>query len=403
MASAVAHRVGTPDRPAAAPPSVPADARPREGGGWRYPLAVALASRVLVLVVVGVVGWWQRPDGAPLSDVLLRPLGAWDGQWYARIAEHGYDPTIAHGNAAAFFPLYPSLVGAVHAALPFVPVQAIGVVLSNGFFVAAVLVLWQLTRRRLGEAVARRVVWYVALAPLAFVFSAVYTESLFLLLVVFAFLLMERGQTGWACAVAALAVLTRPVGIVLGPALAWRLWTDNGRRFDRVLARRALPLLLLPLAYAGFQAYLWWQTGLPGATELAQERGWGREADPLLVLLLPVAAVLGVAQAIGGPHDLQELIDPVVASAMALLVLHAAWRRLLPGEYLLAAAGVLILPALAGTYLAYPRYGLTIFVLAWLLALHARTRCIDLALRAGGVLAMVVLAVLTYGTGTYTP
>jgi hypothetical protein len=246
-------------------------------------------------------------------------------------------------------------------------------------------------------------VWYVALAPVAFVFSAVYTEALFLLLVALTFLLLERRRPGLACGVAALAVLTRPVGIALVPALAWRIWTDNGRRFDRTLARRLAPLALLPLAYAAFQGYLWWQTGVPGATELAQERGWGREADPLLALMLPLAAVQGIEQAIGGPHDLQLLIDPVVASAMTLLLLHAAWRRLLPVEYLLAAAGMLILPALAGTYLAYPRYGMTVFVLAWLVAIHARSRRVDLAVRVGSVTAMAALVVLTYGSGTYTP
>ena len=79
-------------------------------------------------------------------------------------------------------------------------------------------------------------------------------------------------------------MLTRPVGIALLPALAWRMWDDNGRRFDRTLAFRAVPLLLPPRTRASRPT--WWRTGLPGATELAQERGWGREAEPLLVLAL---------------------------------------------------------------------------------------------------------------------
>jgi hypothetical protein len=400
--AAVAPRSTSCDGPAAAPPTAP-PGPPQRLASWRYPLVVALASRLLVGLLVGAVGWWERPEGASAADALLGPLSAWDGQWYLRIAEHGYDPTIGHGNAAAFFPLYPSLVGALHAAVPFVAIELLGIVLSTALFVGAVLVLWTLTRDRFGEAVARRTVWYVSLAPLAFVFSAVYTEALFLLLVALTFLLLERRHTGLACGVAALAVLTRPVGIALVPAIAWRMWQDNGRRIDRALARRMAPLLLLPLAYAAFQAYLWWQTGLPGATELAQERGWGREADPLLALMLPLAALHGLEQAINGPHDLQLLIDPIVASAMTLLLLHAAWRRLVPGEYLLAAAGMLVLPALAGTYLAYPRYGMTVFVLAWLVAVHARRRRVDLAVRAGSVVAMAALVVLTYGFGTYTP
>ena len=62
-----------------------------------------------------------------------------------------------------------------------------------------------------------------------------------------------------------------------------------------------------------------------------------------------------------------------------------------------------MLPALAGTYLAYPRYAMTVFVLAWLLALHASRRRVDLAIRVGSTVAMLALVVLTYGPGTYTP
>ncbi|MFF2149491.1 hypothetical protein ACFVWU_43790, partial [Kitasatospora sp. NPDC058190] len=63
-----------------------------------------------------------RGGGAHAWDV----LGTWDGVWYQRIAENGYDPQLIplHGwplatyyeNSAAFFPLYPwlmRLVGAV--------------------------------------------------------------------------------------------------------------------------------------------------------------------------------------------------------------------------------------------------------------------------------------------------
>ena len=41
---------------------------------------------------------------------MLRDLGAWDGIWYRSIAVHGYDPTIGHGDNAAFLPLYPMLL-----------------------------------------------------------------------------------------------------------------------------------------------------------------------------------------------------------------------------------------------------------------------------------------------------
>ena len=46
---------------------------------------------------------------------------------------------------------------------------------------------------------------------------------------------------------------------------------------------------------------------------------------------------------------------------------------------------------------------MTVFVLAWLLALHASRRWLDLSLRIALPVAMVVFVVLTYGPGVYTP
>ena len=45
-----------------------------------------------------------------IGDAALDPFGRWDGIWYQRIADYGYDPTVAHGNGVAFSPLYPMLV-----------------------------------------------------------------------------------------------------------------------------------------------------------------------------------------------------------------------------------------------------------------------------------------------------
>ena len=48
-----------------------------------------------------------------------QPLEAWDGIWYRQIAQHGYDPVLMHGNTAAFFPLYPTLLSGLRTILPF--------------------------------------------------------------------------------------------------------------------------------------------------------------------------------------------------------------------------------------------------------------------------------------------
>ncbi len=62
-------------------------------------------------------------------------------------------------------------------------------------------------------------VWSLALFPAAFVFSLLYPSAIFLAASVWAFLLVEDRHDGWAGIVVAVAVLTRPNGIVLAVAL----------------------------------------------------------------------------------------------------------------------------------------------------------------------------------------
>lgn len=388
----------------AAPAPVAADAAERPGRlrGLRYPIVVALVSRLFTFVVVGIVGLATAAPGMGRMEAILAPFGMWDGVWYRRLAEFGYDPTLAHGNGAAFFPLYPSLLGALEWVAPVGGIVA-GVVLSTVLFLIAIPLLYRLTERRFGEAIARRTIWYIAFFPTAFTFSAVYTESLFLLTTVTAFLLLEAGRIGAASVAGMLATLTRPTGIMLAPAFAVRLWKDNGRRFDRRLLLRMSPLALLPLAYIGFGVYLYLRTGDPFATQSAQRDGWGRGADLLLVLGLPIAVFHGAAKVIADPTRATYLWDTLCAMVWTLLLLEGALRRRVPGEYLLYAALAVLLPALAGSYLAFPRYGMGVFVLFWLIALHAWRPTLDRALKVAFPIGMVVLVVLTYGTGGYTP
>ena len=101
--------------------------------------------------------------------------------------------------------------------------------------------LYKLTDERFGRTIARRTVLFMSISPLAFVFSAVYAESLFLVLVTGAFLLAERRRFLGASALGALGVLTRPVGMALAPALVWMAWGERKGRW-----RRVAPIALLP-------------------------------------------------------------------------------------------------------------------------------------------------------------
>jgi tetratricopeptide (TPR) repeat protein len=119
----------------------------------------------------------------------------------------------------------------------------------------------RIAERYAGSRVAADSVTYLALYPISFVFTAVYSDGLFLALAAWAFLLALDGRASLAAPLGALAVLTRPTGIALLPALAWLLWRRGGSR--RLLA--VGQLVVLPAALAGYCIYLHYHFGDAGA------------------------------------------------------------------------------------------------------------------------------------------
>ena len=316
---------------------------------------------------------WDDPtlthDLGAMTDVWAR----WDSVWFLRIAEHGYDA--ATGAASAFYPLYPATVAVLGRAF-FGHYVLAGILISLAASFCAFLLLYELAEERLGADGARRAVLYLALFPFALFFQAVYSESLYLLLTVAAFVLAERRRYPAAGAVAGLALLTRPTGVALLPALALLAWRER----DRV---RALAwLALAPLMFAAYPLYLWQADGDPWAFLRAQ-RLWSRHLSPAG----PFGGIwdglragwAGIEQLASGSHThvywtAVRDTDPIRAATLnleclAFLVLFVvltviAWRRFGAPYGLFAALSLAIplsVPSERWPLLSMPRFGLTIF------------------------------------------
>lgn len=206
------------------------------------------------------------------SDLLFGTFAQWDAGWFLHIAERGYDSQ----QAAAFFPLYPLLVHALAAVTGSTVVA--GVLLSLASAAVAAVVLARLARPLLGERGARETVLLLALYPVAFVFTALYSDALFLALSAGAFLAAVRQRPWLAGVLGALAVGTRSLGLALLPALLLLLWPRE--RSPRELLR-PLPLLLLPAAVGAFALYLERRVGNASAFLDAQSSFWQRHTPAL--------------------------------------------------------------------------------------------------------------------------
>jgi hypothetical protein len=274
-----------------------------------------------------------------------------------------------------------------------------GAALSTALFAVGLCMLYRLTDDLLGRAIARRAVLYLAISPLAFVFSIVYAESLFLVLAVGSFLLLERRHTFWASAVGALAVLARPVGIMLAPALAWRMWRDGSGLSVPRRVLRLWPVLLLPAAELAWTGYLWWRFGDMFAATSAERRGWGRGLS-----FPPALLVRTFTDEVLQQHLLRFAVHLGFAFLwLGLVVALFRQRRQIPLEYAIFATGVVLLPFFAGTILAAGRYGMMGFPLFWSLAILGRREGVDTAVKILFPPIMAALMFVAYAYQTFTP
>jgi len=161
----------------------------------------------------------------------------------------------------------------------------------------AFVYLFRLARSMLGdEDQAKYAVWLLATYPFAVFFSAVYTESIFLVGALGAFYHFRRGEFGYAAAWGLLVGLTRPNGCFLSIPLALLAvtpWLPAWLAGDATRpAEGRAPRLIPALAAAAmpgvgvllYSAFIWSLTGNP-LEWAAGHVAWGRSYQGLSILV----------------------------------------------------------------------------------------------------------------------
>ena len=155
------------------------------------------------------------------------------------------------GHSTAFFPLYPLLVRGLGWFLLGHYLLA-GVLVSLVASAVAFVLLWKLARELLGRGRRNRSSsLYLRVFPTTLFLFAVYSESLYLLSSVAAFLLAVRGRWGRAGVATGLAALTRVSGVMLLPALAVIAWRVAEPRARAARLAVAVPIMALWPLYLG--------------------------------------------------------------------------------------------------------------------------------------------------------
>ncbi len=227
-------------------------------------LSIVALSAANVSPGVGVASGSLCPEPRSLPCV----WASWDGDYYLKIAQNGYT---LHGIELAFFPAYPLLIR-LFALFDARWAPLAGFLISNAAFIAAMLVLWLQVRAEFGAARAWETIVAYTVFPTSLFFSAVYTESLFLLFGVLVYWFSVREKFFLAAILVALAALTRPTGVLFALIPLGEILLKPKRDW----ARAAVIALVSAVGLLAYGAYLWVTQGSPLAFLPAQAQAWGR-------------------------------------------------------------------------------------------------------------------------------
>ncbi|HMA37444.1 MAG TPA: mannosyltransferase family protein [Chloroflexia bacterium] len=343
------------------------------------------------------LGAWQLISSDPTRTrgVIVEGAMMWDAAWYWRVAMQGYYPWSKDlGSDLAFCPLFPLLVRGVTKTLTLLNLHIgdplygnfvlAGLLISNACFLAALVLLWQLIRQDYPAPVADRTLLLIGVFPAGLFWSAIYTESLFFLLVVGTFWAARQGRWPLAAGLAGLAGVTRWAGLLLGVVILLEyLGRDPAAPGWRARVRAIRPdglwLALVPVPFLAFLTYLQLAFGNAWIFLDAEQQGWRHSAsvfplvwlDGLGLLIASWTTTSPATDPVlhwGGGQRFYMYQDLALTALFAGLAVWAGLRRLLrPSELAWLSLGV-IFPLSLGTTLAMTRYLLPLWPAFLLLA-----------------------------------
>jgi hypothetical protein len=372
-------------------PSILHDIPQRIKAAWNTPAGRAagfafVGTRPIILFVgyFAVLTFGYINDNRPplrfTHNEFLNLQGKWDTAWYMSIVVDGYrykTSDMTQQQNIVFFPALPvatRIAGRLFGGESPAFLWGGSLVVFAAFFWSLVYV-YKLAREFLDEDSARWAIWVTACYPFALFYSALYTESFFLLGSAGAIYHFRRREWFKAFGWGLLVGLTRPNGCLLSIPLAivalepWiPQWAAGGSEHDpgitsvegfAYLAKSMLAAAGPGIGMLIYSAFLWNLTGDPLAW-LEGHAAWGRQYSGLV----PLAEKYYGYMAESGPYIFTVALPFETLNALGAIFAIAAafpvWRR-----YGLAYAVFILInilpPLAAGSFLSTGRFSAVLF------------------------------------------
>ncbi|MGB9928924.1 MAG: hypothetical protein ACPK85_11055 [Methanosarcina sp.] len=264
----------------------------------KYILFIFFSTRI-VLIIIGVLSRnlflqeysYQSNSMAPLS--WLDVWGAWDTGWYLDISQNGYS-TIQnqiHQTNIAFFPLYPTLMRLIGSVIGNHYIA--GLIISNFCLLIACIYLYRLVKLDFDETSAVKSIKYLLIFPVSFILSGVFSESLYLALILMCFYYARKEKWHLVGISGFFLSLTRSVGVLVVLPLLCEILIPLLKEKKSIISLKSLKeirtplsyLLLIPFGTVSFMIYNYHVTGDFLAYMHAQAMWQRHLSNPLEVLI----------------------------------------------------------------------------------------------------------------------
>ena len=301
----------------------------------------------------------------PYSDIFLIPsmlprwiwgFGNFDGVHYLTIASRGYQAQFTQ----VYFPLFPLLLKYFYLILPLGNPLVNGLILSNLLFLFSLYLFYLHLSTVVSENQSRWILTFLVFFPTSFFFGSLYTESLFLFLMLFSLYLGQQKKWWLAGLTAAFASATRIIGIFLWPVLLWQwLESRNQKQKKSLISILKSPVCYIPplgliaymvylKVYFGDALYFWHAQPVFGA---------GRSGSSIILLPQVVYRYFKIFADISVTSEVFWITFlEFFLTVLTILLLIYAHRRKMPLSWLILAWPAILLPTLTGTFSSMPRY-----------------------------------------------
>lgn len=278
------------------------------------------------------------------NNIFLSIWGVWDSSHYLTIANNWYTPSPVGEKffTYAFSPLYPGLMRAIGWMVD--SNFLAGVIISNISLIAAAIMLYKIVRIDYDENTALRSVKFLFLFPAAFIFSGIFTESLYLALAISCFYFAKKENWLLAGTAGLLVSMTKSAGILIFLPILYEYLSKKGFRLKNVKK----DILYLSLIPAGLFIVCFYNLLLTNdffALHNARVAGWLQAND--------------VTQSPTAFSNHFFIFNEAIT--VVLFAIFAIFNNKLQNSYKIFTLTSLVIAAITGALLAMLRYVLVIF------------------------------------------